>query len=312
LGYVALASSLGPDCDRMNGAHYRLVSSLSDADGDGTCAGTATNDCVGTTPLPGRRFAANCPLLPDCNDANAGVWQLALSRTDADGDTACVGPQTKDCVGTKALPGRRFATDCRAEDDCNDADVGKFQLMSSRTDADGDGFCVGTAGNDCVGMSPLAGRRFTNNCLSPDDCNDSNAALFRIASVRTDADNDTYCVGTATNQCIGDAPPAGQRLANNCAGDDCRDSNPYATTACVLSGAYLTSSHGQTCPSGAQTSVLTVTNFCPFGFTLGGYSAQILSGLGQCTATSATTITQTCNFLEGTNCRIVGDCVPAY
>ena len=309
LGFVAPASSLGVDCDPMNGAHYRLVSSKSDADGDGLCAGSASNDCVGATPLPGRRFASACPLLPDCNDASAAVWQFVASRTDADGDTACVGTQGFDCVGTSALPGRRFAADCRAVDDCNDGDVGKFQLVSSRSDADNDGYCAGTAANDCVGMSPLAGRRFANNCLSPDDCNDTNGAVFRIASVRADADNDTYCAGVATNQCIGSSPPAGYRLAANCAGDDCRDSNPLATTACVLPGAYATASRGQTCPNGAQTTTLTVVNFCPFGFSLSGYSAQILSGAGNCSATSPTTIVQSCNFLEGTNCRIVGDCV---
>lgn len=175
--------------------------------------------------------------------------------------------------------------------------------------------CVGAAALDCVGGAALAGRRFEANCQMPDDCNDGSASVFRIASVRQDSDADGWCAGNAVSQCIGSSPPSGLRLAANCQGDDCRDTNSQATSSCTLVGAYTTNSRTQTCPNGAQSFTLNVLTACPLGFTVAGtHTAQRLSGMGQCIATSETTITQTCNFLEGSVCRIVGNCValPQY
>jgi hypothetical protein len=290
------------------------IACAADADGDGYADGAATTQQCPNTARP---QAGNCPvgfvapassLGADCNPANGSVYRLVASRSDADNDTYCAGAAANDCVGASALPGRRFATACPATDDCNDSNIGLYRLMASRSDADVDGYCTGAVATDCVGASPLPGRRFEPNCLLPDDCNDANATVFRLASVRTDGDNDGYCAGAAFTQCIGNAPPAGQRLAANCSGDDCRDTNSQATTTCVLAGAYATASRSQTCPNGPQSNTLIVTNFCPIGFSLSSYSAQILSGAGNCSAISPTTITQSCNFLEGTNCRIVGTC----
>ncbi|MEW5740112.1 MAG: putative metal-binding motif-containing protein [Myxococcota bacterium] len=361
VGFVAPASSQGADCDAMNGSRYRLVSSRTDGDGDGYCTGAASNDCAGATALPGRRFAASCAAtddcndaaaarwqlassrsdadadgyctgsatddcvgttalpgrrfsfecaaLADCNDSSASAWQLVLSRTDADGDNVCVGGATLDCVGTTPLPGRRFSTSCNAiGDDCNDSNIGLYRVMQTRADADNDTYCAGATANECVGATAPTGRRFAANCNTPDDCNDANGGVFRLASVRIDADLDMWCTGTATTQCIGSSPPTGQRIAGSCQGDDCRDSNAYATSTCVLSGAYTTVSRVQTCPNGPQNNLVITSTFCPQGFSLSSYSAQILSGGGNCTATGPNNITQSCNFLEGTNCRIVGDC----
>ncbi|MCC6336188.1 MAG: putative metal-binding motif-containing protein [Myxococcales bacterium] len=309
VGFVAPAASLGADCDALNGSRYRLVSSRGDADTDGYCAGPASNDCVGTTALAGRRFVTACAATEDCNDSSASSWQLLSSRTDADGDTVCVGGASMDCVGSTPLPGRRFAASCNAVgEDCNDASLSLYRLMQTRADSDNDTYCTGATVNECVGVAAPSGRRFSANCQTPDDCNDTNGGLFRLAAVRSDGDGDTWCAGAAVTQCIGSSPSAGQRLAISCAGDDCRDTNSAATSTCVLPGAYTTVSHAQTCPNGPQNFTLITSTFCPAGFSLSSYSAQILSGLGNCTATSANTITQSCNFLEGTNCRVVGTC----
>ncbi len=309
-GFVAPASSVAADCDPSNGSRYRFENSRGDADNDSFCVGATQAECVGTTALPGRRFAASCSTVnDDCNDASAAVYRLVASRADADNDTACTGALQNDCVGATALAGRRFASTCNATDDCNDANNGLYRLMASRTDADNDGYCVGTTANDCTGPSPLAGRRYDANCNLPDDCNDANGSTFRLASVRTDSDGDAYCSGAASTQCIGSSPPAGQRLTANCAGDDCKDTNNLATTVCTITGGQVTAAHSQTCPNGVQNFSLTVVSFCPFGFSVGGYSAQVLSGAGNCSATSSTSITQSCNFLEGTSCRVVADCV---
>jgi hypothetical protein len=156
----------------------------------------------------------------------------------------------------------------------------------------------------------LTGRRFEGDCTQPDDCNDGDGATFRNASVRSDFDNDQYCSGLSQTMCIGSSPPANYRLSTTCQGNDCRDTNAQATTTCNLVGAYTTSYRTSTCPSGPVTNTLTVLNSCPPGFFLfGAVRTEITAGGGQCTPFSNVQITQTCNFLEGTTCRIVGDCI---
>ncbi|MBL8909502.1 MAG: putative metal-binding motif-containing protein [Archangium sp.] len=297
------------DCNDSNVSVYRLMSSRADGDGDTFCFGTPTNDCVGLLPLPGRRFANTCNTVSDdCNDASSSLSLLTSSRNDLDGDGACSGAASLDCTGTTPLPGRRFASSCPATDDCNDTNAALFRMMLTRADADGDTYCTGAQVNECSGTNANFGRRFDAACQTPDDCNDGNSGVFRIASVRADADGDMYCAGGASNQCIGSSPPAGLRIVTSCLGDDCRDTNNQATTSCFLVNQYVTNSHVQTCPQGATNFLLVPSQLCPPGFTLTQVRPQILSGAGFCSAVDATTITQTCNFLEGSNCRIVGDC----
>jgi|APLak6261675434_1056106.scaffolds.fasta_scaffold00116_10 hypothetical protein len=301
------------DCDDTQAAVYRLASSRSDADGDTYCSGAQAMDCVGTSALSGRRFTASCAATDDCNDAVSAVYRLAASRTDADSDTFCVGLQGNDCVGTTALPGRRFVANCAATDDCNDGSNQLYRLMASRNDGDADGYCAGAVTNDCTGPSPLPGRRYESNCLQPDDCNDGNGAVFRIASVRNDSDGDGYCAGAAVNACIGSSPPAGQRLAANCAGDDCRDSNQYATTSCTISAGYRTGTATKTCAFVPATETFTVstTQLCPLGWTtFGSPYAVKTTGNGSCSAVNANSLSMTCNGLDGATCYVAQDCWP--
>jgi hypothetical protein len=295
------------DCNDGNAQLYQLVGSRTDGDSDSYCVGTATLDCVGTTPLPGRRFTGQCAATDDCNDASATTYRLQTTRTDADGDTTCVGAALNECVGVTAPAGRRFASACNATDDCNDGNSLLYRLMASRNDADADQFCAGTVSMDCVGTSALPGRRFDAACLG-DDCNDASNTAFRIASVRVDGDNDMYCAGVTQSMCIGNSAPAPFRIASACQGDDCRDTNPQATTTCVLVNQYTTSYHAQTCPQGRTEFSVTAQTFCPLGFTLSALRPQVSSGAGFCEVVNATAVAQTCNFLEGSNCRIVGDC----
>ena len=308
------------DCDGQVDEALTIACSA-DPDADGYASSTATTQ---QCPDAARPQAGSCPvghvapaqsLGLDCQPTSGAVYRLVSSRSDADTDGACVGAAANDCVGAAALTGRRFASNCGGVDDCNDVNASVYRLMSSRGDADADGYCAGAAALDCVGGAALAGRRFEANCQMPDDCNDGSASVFRIASVRQDSDADGWCAGNAVSQCIGSSPPSGLRLAANCQGDDCRDTNSQATSSCTLVGAYTTNSRTQTCPNGAQSFTLNVLTACPLGFTVAGtHTAQRLSGMGQCIATSETTITQTCNFLEGSVCRIVGNCValPQY
>ena len=302
------------DCDGQTDEGL-LMACYGDPDGDLYASNTTV---VLRCPDSSRPSAGFCParfvapansLALDCNPANGALYRQVSSRNDADNDTLCTGGASNDCVGVSALPGRRFTSACNVSDDCNDNNPSLYRLMNSRTDADADGHCVGAVTADCAGAVALPGRRFEAACTLPDDCNDGNGSLFRNASVRTDGDDDMYCTGTAQTMCIGSSPPAGLRLTSNCMGEDCRDTNRHATAACTLYGGWTTSPRTSTCPSNTTTSTLTVLSTCPLGFFLGSYWAVISAGGGSCSAYSPSQITQSCNFLEGTTCRVVGDCV---
>ena len=133
-----------------------------------------------------------------------------------------------------------------------------------------------------------------------------------MASVRLDGDNDGFCIGPQTSQCIGAAAPSGFRFPTACnAIDDCRDTNPLATSTCSLVGSYTTTTATKTCFLVPPTQSFTVsaTNICPLGFVLSSFTAERTVGTGSCTATSNLTLSMTCNGLDGATCRIVGTCV---
>ena len=166
-----------------------------------TCLGDADDDRYATSTDPhqvcadaSRVLWGTCPLGyvspatklgTDCDDTSAAVYRVEGSRVDADGDTFCTGPNINDCVGAGPNPGRRFTASCTVgPDDCNDASAQWYQLQSSRTDGDADGYCVGAAGFDCIGSQALPGRRLTAACNATDDCNDTMVLAYRLVSSR--------------------------------------------------------------------------------------------------------------------------------
>ncbi len=225
-GYVAPTAALDGgalgDCDDSNSARFQLLSVRTDADSDGRCVNATRSECSGAVPNTGARLATACNAADDCDDTSAARYQRLTVRSDADGDTRCVGASNVACVGAGPNPGTRLATTCAASDDCNDGDPVRYQLLSVRADADGDTRCVGAALNECSGASPNAGRRLPSGCVGSDDCNDGDAARFQTLSVRRDSDGDTYCTGSATNQCAGNSPDPGWRTSCS-SGDDCDD-----------------------------------------------------------------------------------------
>ncbi|MDP1916535.1 MAG: hypothetical protein Q8L14_09830 [Myxococcales bacterium] len=362
-GFVAPQQSLGTDCAPANAASYRLLPARADVDTDGRCVGSIVQACVGISLGAGQRDPAACGAQDDCNDADAQRYQLLSARADVDNDTRCIGATVQDCAGATLAPGRRIPSSCGTQDDCNDTNAQLYQLLSTRADADSDSFCAGAAANECSGAAPGVGRRlattcladdcndadaslfsisafiidadgdrrcssapsvnqcagntappglsFPFNCLSQNDCNDSNPAIYQLLSVRPDGDNDGFCFGPTTSQCSGATPPSGFRLPNTCnVVDDCRDTNPLATAQCVLLGAYTTTSATKTCFAVPPTETFTVsaTNICPLGFTLGTLSTQRSAGNGSCTVINQTSMSMTCNGLDGATCRIVGAC----
>jgi hypothetical protein len=87
-------------------------------------------------------------------------------------------------------------------------------------------------------------------------------------STRGDADNDSRCVGTAVNECIGAAPPAGRRLTNTCAtSDDCNDNNAsvfqWLTVRVDADGdSYCTGSAFQACSGNSPPAMLRLATSC--------------------------------------------------
>ena len=340
-GVIACISS-GAACNATAGAPVAEVCDGVDNDCDGTidngvtitCYPDEDNDHYATVATPSQQCPAgvarigfgSCPtgfVAPaaspgiDCAPFDSFAFVTVTTRADADGDLACTGSPITQCLGASLPFGQRLATNCSPTDDCDDTNASIFQLNYTRADADADTYCVGRQVQTCVGASAPAGRRLSSSCAFTDDCNDTSAALFRVLSVRTDADGDQYCVGATTSQCTGNAPLAGTRLANQCLGDDCRDSNALATVSCFLPGAYTTTSATKQCGFGfAPSENKTVTGgvpACPPGFSRFNAAYQLSytgNAGGACTVTSDTTLTMSCASLTfGTfMCSIQGDC----
>ncbi len=110
--------------------------------------------------------------------------------------------------------------------DCDDGNQAVFVSAAVRRDGDSDGYCVGAAQTQCIGTNPPSGWRFPASCQATDDCNDSNAAVYRTENTYADADNDGRCAGQESTECIGANPPAGRRLSATCVSvNDCNDAN---------------------------------------------------------------------------------------
>jgi hypothetical protein len=96
-----------------------------------------------------------------------------------------------------------------------DSDSRHFPLEPQSSDRDGDGVRAGS------------------------DCDDGNAAIFRILAVFEDVDSDGIGTGTVSTQCAGVGPPLGFAIATG----DCADNDaskfamyPYAATDRDLDG----------------------------------------------------------------------------
>jgi hypothetical protein len=337
-GVIACTNG-GASCNATAGSPVAETCDGVDNDCDGTidngvtitCYPDGDNDLFATSntpsqqcPVATRSAAGFCPsgfVAPaaspgvDCAPADPSLYRVNSTRADADNDTYCFGAVTTACMGAPAQ-GRRFLSGCALTDDCNDANSAVYQNLSVRTDLDGDGYCVGGTATQCAGSSPAVGTRVSTICRATDDCNDNSASLFLNYSVRTDGDNDGYCVGSTVTQCAGNAPLAGTRVATSCQGEDCKDNNAAATSTCTFVSRYWTGSVVKNCGIGypaTSTYTFPASNQCPIGFSvanLWGFIPQGDPG-GTCTPTSATSVTMTCGslVLGYFTCGVQGDCV---
>lgn len=176
----------------------------------------------------------------DCDDNSPTLFLAAAVRSDGDADGYCDGATFSQCMGTNPPSGWRLASSCQATDDCAISDPARYRVLSVMADMDGDGLCAGSVVSQCTGQSPQPGYKLVPACLPfggatlPIDCNDGSANEWQFLSVRADGDGDSWCSGVAFSQCTNATPKPGFRLATQCAGTDCRDSNANATSTCQV------------------------------------------------------------------------------
>ena len=133
-------------------------------------------------------------------------------------------------------------------------------------DADGDGYCSsGAPVPRCVGQV-VADVGFLNTavCATKMDCDDMSPQHTVNLQIRADSDSDGYCSGPTTAVCAATVP-AGNRLASSCAtsGNDCRDSNPFATLTCARNAV---ASRAKLCGTAAVTETFSIPWDCGVGF----------------------------------------------
>jgi len=289
--------------------------------GVGACLRTGAIACVSggaaCNATAGSPVAESCDGIDNDCDGTVDNGVTITCYPDGDNDTY---PSSLTPSQQCPAPGRAAFGNCPSGyvspvistvADCEPANPSLYRIASTRGDADGDTYCLGVTTQLCVGTNAPAGRRFAASCAATDDCADDNPQAFKNYSVRTDADNDGFCVGSVVTQCAGNAPLAGTRLAASCQGEDCRDANSLATTVCSVPAGYSTEYHYMACgvglPGTTDTTVITLTS-CPQGFSLLNLRTQKQSGAGTCTALSANLLRQSCTGFDASDCRIVGDC----
>jgi len=151
----------------------------------------------------------------DCAPDDASRWELGDAWRDADGDGVGAGDVTTGCRGSSPPEGHALI-----DGDCDDTAADRHQTYAyAFRDADHDGRYVAEAGEVCAPALP-DGYALTDPGAEP-DCDDGDAARFRVVDLFVDVDFDDVGAGVAAPQCIGDPIPNGWALVDgDCAVDD--------------------------------------------------------------------------------------------
>jgi cysteine-rich repeat protein len=211
---------------------------------DDDCDGTPDNlppDGGTLCPVRGQvcSGSCNCP----SGQAICGSTCVLLGTSCTSGLGACRRMGALNClmtdggptVGCDALAGLPTTEVCNTIDDDCDGMVDEGTFIECLTDQDNDRHAANTTrSSQCPDVSRTAfgscpfGFVAPASALSTTDCSDTSPGAFQLLQLRTDADADSWCVGTARTECSGAAPSVGTRLATACnmGPDDCNDMDP--------------------------------------------------------------------------------------
>jgi hypothetical protein len=264
---VEMCNDFDDDCDGSIDEGLRTLF-YEDADGDGwgtvssldACtrpAGYADNlgDCDDTRADRAPDLPEQCNGFDDDCDDQIDENLLTTFYVDSDGDgwgtaasiEACTLPagyavRSGDCDDALASRSPDNTEVCNGIDDDCDTAVDEGLLIDVYTDADRDGFGVGTAFQACAatdGFSETSGdcadgdaSRFpgaAESCNGLDDDCDSQTDEGVTTTFYVDSDGDTWGSSTTTEAC---SLPAGHATRSGDCADDAADRNPGAVETC--------------------------------------------------------------------------------
>ncbi|RKG61717.1 hypothetical protein D7V80_33400 [Corallococcus sp. CA054B] len=203
----------GGDCAPGDDTRWRPLPYASrDEDGDGRFSRSAGAVCSGFW-LP--RGYSSAERDDDCDDANGAVYFTWSVHADEDADGVGSGAEVPVCGGATVPTG--FSTQ---DTDCAPQDATAWRMRSfTHRDADGDTYTVAQSGTVCSGTALPAGH--ASQPLSGEDCDDSNAAVFRSLAAYPDTDGDGVGAGAPTVLCTnGQVPSPWSDRDTDCAEED--------------------------------------------------------------------------------------------
>ncbi|MHB8875189.1 MAG: hypothetical protein ACYC8T_15995 [Myxococcaceae bacterium] len=303
---------LGTDCNDSAVNVYQTVTGLvTDVDQDGYTTGAAASQCVGNTSSAGGRtyyrnaaglytwVAAAGSLGTDCNDTNASTTGPSTYYLDGDTDgygttsqVSCTQP-----VGYAPLGG-----------DCDDTNASIYQAVASLvTDADHDGYTLGTAASQCVGGTSTFGGRtyyrgasgsyfwFVSASSLGTDCDDADPLLMGQTTWYRDLDGDGYGGTTTQVACL--APGGYVALPG-----DCNDNSPnvYRTISGLATDSDQDGYYVGTAASQCVGSSTSVGGRTYYRGTSGNYSwinSGVALGSGDCSDTDGDVYRSVANLL---------------
>ncbi|WP_434299071.1 hypothetical protein [Corallococcus exiguus] len=203
----------GGDCAPGDGTRWRhLYYAARDADGDGRLAPAKGEVCSGFWLPAGYAWEERDD---DCDDANGAVYFTWSVHADADADGVGSGVAVSVCGGATVPTG--YSTQ---DTDCAPQDATAWRMRSfTHRDADGDTYTVAQSGTVCSGTTLPAGH--ASQPLSGEDCDDSNATVYRSLKAYSDTDGDGVGAGAPTVLCTnGQVPSPWSDRGTDCAEED--------------------------------------------------------------------------------------------
>ncbi|NMO22014.1 hypothetical protein HPC49_37920 [Pyxidicoccus fallax] len=195
-GYSARDS----DCATSDATRWQVLAfSHRDGDGDGFTVPQTGTVCSGATLPAGHATSARGL---DCDDTVPARHTSVQAWVDTDADGVGAGEPVVMCTdGTVPKPWSGSGTDCAADDGT------RWRMLPyAHVDRDEDGHTQSEAGGLCAGAE-LPEPYFAQ--AKGNDCDDTDASLFRWAVLYPDADGDGVGAGARTVPCLGRDVPRG-------------------------------------------------------------------------------------------------------